>query len=273
MITLVTGTHPADLPQKDGRIQFQQQASISPEISDWLRWMTQPSLDRRLNSATEALQALEHRSLIDNPSLELNRGDWYGNSNNWIRKKPQDEIAPLLSKPSGSKILLTKDENYLEILMPPKGVGTEVVGLTLFTIAWNSFLVMWTGVAVFSVPFGINIFFALFSLPFWGAGINLAWLILSTVFRRVRLCVNQQQIWQTSEIFGFKYKHPRPSLRQDISKLELEYLGNTSRLVIWAGTHKYELNSYGHITDSELEWLAHELSDWLQLPIQVNQLP
>lgn len=236
--------------------------------------MTEPSLDRRLNSAAEALQALEHPLLTDNPLLELNRDNWYGNGDTRIRKKPQDEIAPLLiRKPSGSKILLTKDDNYLEILMPRKGVGTEVVSLTLFAIAWNSFLVMWTGVAVFSVPFGINIFFALFSLPFWGAGINLAWLILSTVFRRVRLCVNQQQIWQTSEIFGFKYKHPRASLRQDISKLELEYLGNTSRLVIWAGTHKYELNSYGHITDSELEWLAHELSDWLQLPIQVNQLP
>lgn len=267
---MVTGTHPADLPQKDGRIQFEQQANISPEFSSWLKWLTEPSLDRRLSSAKEALQALEYPSLNGNPSLKLNRGDWYWNGNNWIRKKQQDKIAPLLiRKPSGSKILLTKDENYLEILMPRKGVGTEVVSLTLFAIAWNSFLVMWTDVAVFSVPFGVNIFFALFSLPFWGAGINLVWQILYTLFGRVRLCINQQQIWQSYEIFGFKSK--RLLLRPDISKLELEYLGDRSRIIIWIGTHKYELGGYGHITYLELEWLAHELSDWLQLPIQVNQ--
>lgn len=246
LITLVTGTHPADLPQKDGRIQFQQQASISPELSNWLRWMTEPSLDRRLGSATEALQTLE-------------------------QPPPKNNTPIFVKKPFGSKISLIKDKDSLEILMPRKGFSGEIVGLTLFAIAWNSFLVMWTGVTIFAVPFGINIFFALFSLPFWGVGTSMVWKILSTLFRRVRLCVNQQQIWQTSEIFGFKYKHPRPSLRQDISKLELEYLGNTSRLVIWAGTHKYELNGYGHITEPELEWLAHELGDWLKLPIQVNQ--
>src|SRR4028118_1167102 len=59
LIALVTGTHPANLPQKDGRIQFEQAANLSPAFADWLRWMTQPSLDKRLTSAVEALQALE----------------------------------------------------------------------------------------------------------------------------------------------------------------------------------------------------------------------
>lgn len=247
LVTLVTGTHPADLPQKDGRIQFEQQANISLEFSSWLRWMTEPSLDRRLGSAKEALQALE--------------------------QPPTKNSAPLVvKKPFGSKISLIKDEDSLEILMPSKGFSAEVFGLTLFAIAWNSFLVMWTGVTVFAVPFGINIFFALFSLPFWGAGITMIWQILSTLFRRVRLCVNQQQIWQTSEILGFKSK--RLLLRPDISKLELEYLGDAkSRIIIWIGTQKYELGGYGHVTYLELEWLAHELSDWLKVPIQFNKLP
>src|SRR4028118_1109915 len=59
LIALVTGTHPADLPQKDFQIQFDQAANLSPAFADWLRWMTQPSLDKRLTSAVEALQALE----------------------------------------------------------------------------------------------------------------------------------------------------------------------------------------------------------------------
>ncbi len=248
LITLVTGTHPAELPQKDGRIQFEQQANISPEFSSWLRWMTEPSLDRRLGSAKKALQALE--------------------------QPPAENSAPLVvKKPFGSKISLIKDQDFLEILMPRKGFSAEIVGLTLFAIAWNSFIVMWTGVAVFSVPFGVNIFFALFSLPFWGAGASMIWQILYTLFGRVRLRLDHQQIWQSYEILGFKYKRPHRSLTQDISRLQLEYLGDArSRLIIWAGTQKYELGGYGHITEPELEWIAHELRDWLRVPIQVNQL-
>ena len=249
LVTLVTGTHPADLPQKDGRIQFEQQANISPEFSSWLRWMTEPSLDRRLGSAKEALQALE--------------------------QPPAKNTTPLvIKKPFGSKISLIKDEDSLEILMPRKGFTGEIVGLTLFAIAWNSFLVMWTGVTVFLRFFPISIFFTLFSLPFWGVGTSMVWKILSTLFGRVRLYVNQQQIWQSYEILGFKYKRPRPALRHDIARLELEYLGDArSRLIIWAGTQKYELSGYGYITEPELEWIAHELGDWLKVPIQVNKLP
>jgi serine/threonine protein kinase len=148
LVTLVTGTHPADLPQKDGRIQFEQQANISPELSSWLRWMTEPSLDRRLGSAKEALQALE--------------------------QPPAKNSAPLVvKKPFGSKISLIKDEDSLEILMPRKGFSAEIVGLTLFAIAWNSFVVMWTGVAVFQCLLALTSFLP-YSRYLFGA-LGLAW--------------------------------------------------------------------------------------------------
>ena len=51
LIYLVTGTHPADLPHKDGRIQFEQVANLSPGFTNWLRRMIEPSLDRRFTSA------------------------------------------------------------------------------------------------------------------------------------------------------------------------------------------------------------------------------
>ncbi|HEY9795902.1 MAG TPA: serine/threonine-protein kinase, partial [Leptolyngbyaceae cyanobacterium] len=100
LIALVTGTHPADLPHKDGQIQFEQAVNLSPAFADWLRWMTQPSLDKRLTSAVEALQALE--------------------------QPPQRDIAPIVvSKPTGSKVSLTKDANSLEILIPAKGLNSK----------------------------------------------------------------------------------------------------------------------------------------------------
>jgi serine/threonine protein kinase len=59
LIYLVTGTHPADLPQKDFQIQFEQVVNLSSTLTNWLRWMTEPSLEHRLNSAIQALDLLE----------------------------------------------------------------------------------------------------------------------------------------------------------------------------------------------------------------------
>jgi serine/threonine protein kinase len=240
LIYLVTGTHPADLPHKDGKIQFKQEL-LSPAFAHWLRWMTEPSLDRRLASAQDARQALE---------------------------QPQKDFAPLVvSKPFGSKIKLNKDANSLEILMPRKGFSAEIGTLILFAIAWNTGIALWTSITVFS-PMGINFFFALFSLPFWGSGIGMVGQILSTLFGRVRLYLNQQQISQTYEIFGIPFNRRRSVPIQNINQLELEYLGEVvHKVIIWAGVHKYELAGYSHITEPELDWLASELSDWLGIPI------
>lgn len=241
LIYLVTGTHPADLPHKDGKIQFKQDVNLSPAFAHWLKWMTEPSLDRRLASAQDALQALE---------------------------QPQKDFAPLVvSKPFGSKIKLNKDANSLEILMPRKGFSAEIGTLILFAIAWNTGIALWTSITVFS-PMGINFFFALFSLPFWGSGIGMVGQILSTLFGRVRLHLNHQQISQAYEIFGIPFNRRRSVPIQNINKLELEYLGKAvHKIIIWAGVHKYELAGYSHITEPELDWLASELSNWLGIPI------
>jgi serine/threonine protein kinase len=63
LIYLITGRHPTELPQDDGRIAFEQVINLSPALANWLRWMTQPSLKRRPNSATVALDGLSQLQL------------------------------------------------------------------------------------------------------------------------------------------------------------------------------------------------------------------
>lgn len=63
LIYLVTGTHPADLPQKDFQIQFEQFVNLSSTFTNWLKLMIEPSLENRLNSATEALELLEYNQI------------------------------------------------------------------------------------------------------------------------------------------------------------------------------------------------------------------
>lgn len=250
LIYLVTGSHPADLPQKDFRISFEHLTNLSPAFTDWLRWMTEPSLEKRLSSAVEALAALDDS---------------------------QPRISAL-TKPSGSKIQLTKDRDSLLILIPPSGFQSSMVFAGLFAIAWNSFIFFWTTAAL-AAPFPVNVIFGLFSLPFWGAGFHLASLLLFPLFKSTGLRLTKQEIAFTTKIFGLKF-YQRPSLTQDITKLVYtsshftkDSQGNRfqvpAQLEIWAGVQKYEISINNGIVKSEveLEWLAHELSDWLRIPI------
>ncbi|MBD2741662.1 serine/threonine-protein kinase [Coleofasciculus sp. FACHB-1120] len=263
LITLVTGTHPADLPHKDGRIQFEQAANLSPTLSSWLRWMTEPSLERRLASAQEALLALEEEYLT------------------------VDSAAVAVRKPTGSKVLLINNADFIGIQIPPKGFTSEIRQLCFFAIAWNSFIFVWTSSVLFAAS-GFNLFMVLFSLPFWYAGVSMIWQILFALFGRVYLRIDRQQISLAYELLGLKFNFSRLAQRQDISMLEhtRKYLTTGARgrqvevkprVIIWAGTQNYELASGELVTEPELDWIAYELSQWLRLPITrpitTEQLP
>ncbi|MEH2236807.1 serine/threonine protein kinase [Nostoc sp.] len=254
LIYLVTGTYPADLPQKDFCIQFEQAANLSPSFTNWLKWMIEPSLERRLSSATEAIAALEKPQPINLPTLAV-------------------------GKPDGSKIQLTKNGDSLEIIVPPDGFDSSILFTGLFAIVWNSFILFWT-IGALSAPFPVNIPFALFSLPFWGAGFFMVYKILFHLFGRICLRLNLEQITLTWELFPWKFYRPRASPRQSITKLvyipkhfikdsEGTITAVPAQLDIWVGVKKYQLGGIsGAIkSEAELEWLAYELSDWLGLPI------
>ncbi|BAY38614.1 serine/threonine protein kinase [Nostoc sp. NIES-2111] len=254
LIYLLTGTHPADLPQKDFRIQFEQSVNLSSGLTNWLKLLTEPSLERRLSSAQEALKTLEQPQLLGVGKLAV-------------------------TKPEDSKIQIIKDGDSLEIIIPPVGFRTSIVSTGLFAIAWNSFILSWT-IGALSAPFPINIPFALFSLPFWGAGYFMAYNFLFSLFGSIRLTLNREQITSTRELFGHKLRHRQRSSTESITKLVYTPThlskdlnrGNTpilAQLEIWAGVKKYQLGHNTNIqSEAELEWLAQELSDWLNLPIQ-----
>jgi serine/threonine protein kinase len=54
LINLVTRIEPADLPQQEGRIQFENLTNLSIQLKAWLKRMIQPSLDKRFSSAQVA---------------------------------------------------------------------------------------------------------------------------------------------------------------------------------------------------------------------------
>ena len=74
LIALITKQHPADLPQKDLQLEFEQFTQLSPGFTNWLKWMTHPSLDRRPASFQIAKEVLEKPQQINQYSLPLRQG-------------------------------------------------------------------------------------------------------------------------------------------------------------------------------------------------------
>ena len=258
LIYLVTGTNPADLPQKDFRIQFEQFANISPNFTNWLEQITEPSLEKRFSTATQALIALQQPT---------------------YQPKYKDITALNIGKPAGSKIQLTKNEEILEIIIPPVGFQSSMVFVGFFAIAWNSFILFWT-IGALSAPFPANIPFALFSLPFWGAGFSMIYGIVSSLFGSTKIHIDSQQISLNHQLGKWKIPRRRSLSRENIDKLVYtpKYFTKDSdgdktqvpaKLVIWAGVEKFEfdVNTLSIKSDAELEWLARELSDWLGIEI------
>jgi serine/threonine protein kinase len=254
LIYLVTGVHPAELPQEDLRINFEPKIALSSEFVDWLQWMTEPDLNSRLTSAGRALKALE---------------------------KPIEAIPLIVPKPARSKVKLKKERNCLEIVVPSSyplcfTIASLVLMLFLlsnFFLLSISFIMPAFSIGSFFVRLsaGIAVFFWVFYFVYLSLPLSLQFLIISDA---TRLRLDRKQISLTSNSLGFvPYNLRPPSPRMAICKLRFivdeptESRPHPHRdIQIWAGTQEYKLIT-SHLTDGEIDWIAGELSEWLDLPI------
>ncbi len=252
LIYLATGIHPADLPQKDLQIQFEDKTQLSQDFTQWLKKVLEPSQEKRFNSAKVALEALNNPEQIN-----LSVGNYPG------------------IKPVDTKILFKKNANKIVIIKPEEGWVfssiTKLLSYILSTFVGLCFLMI----------------FRNFPLIGWLISLTIFWLgivqwadFLFEIFGKTRLVINKKRIYLNYEIFGLILKKPRPSLRQDIIKLEytnsflkqdINSRGNFSykeispTIIVWAGNKQYKLTG---MTQTEIDWLLKELSDWLELPFQ-----
>jgi serine/threonine protein kinase len=244
LVYLVTGTHPADLPQKDGRIQFAQLTNLSSEFTQWLQRMTEPSLDNRLSSAEKALEEL-------------------------TQPQPINIIPATFKQPIDSRVLLHKKANELEIVVPAKGLSFGVIFATTFAAFYNFMLIPGTGVALHSLFVDISLLYWIILGCLWLGNYHLVSGIVSHLFKRIRLQVNSQQVSLSHEIFGWNYRHILKANKQSIIALKLiyGYHGDRQYMEIWVGRNKYRLWSHSELTEPEMEWLAQELSACLEIEI------
>lgn len=284
LIHLITGRLPADLPQKNLQIQFEPVANLSAEFSTWLKHLIEPSLEKRFQSARQALEILEKPELLG-------------------------AIALPNQKPNDSKILLSQNEQFIKIVIPPKSfpkrLAIKTRSLQSFSIALVNFILICLTIGslvsllllasiipvlilqqlISSIAIG-NDFLKTLLFNVIKIGIpcliivNVLYAIVDRFFKEKELGITQDKIYLTEKRFGRKINYAS-SPKHHINKLEItqSYIEDDGEgrrkqinpeLIIWAGTQEYKLTD---LTLTEVEWLGRELSDWLRLPLQDRKVP
>jgi serine/threonine protein kinase len=244
LLFLLTGRSPADLPQKRMKLDFRKQVQISPEFADWLERMVEPILEDRFQSAQAALDALQtppiHAALVSQTPLQLSR-----------------------QQPKGSKIRLKQHGDHLAIEIPPADWGSAL-GIGLFALFWNGFLVVWTSGALAAASSGFWIF-PLFSIPFWAIGLSMLWGVVFAIAGTSYLHIDQHTFQIGWTCLGFRHRYQGQT--SDLERIILED-SVTSKghkiidFVLWEGVKKRTFGS--GLTRIEKEWLAEEVSKFVK---------
>jgi serine/threonine protein kinase len=234
LVNLATGISPADLPQFDSRMQFAHLVKLNPGFVRWLQQMTEPNLEYRFSSASDALKALKLNELaISN----INR-----NTNQNIFDTP---------------ILVRKSLDKLKIYIPVKKSAAELIFGGFGLAVWLFFIFASGGTAGHWAGW---LFFIL------GASV-IAWLTLPGYVENHIYFDNQNYEIQW-KLFGVILKKHRG----DVLKIDKVYssltggIGNKKvpEVILAVGVDEY---SFGRLkaglTKEESRYIASEIRNWL----------
>ncbi|MGB3641063.1 MAG: serine/threonine-protein kinase [Rivularia sp. (in: cyanobacteria)] len=273
LIYLMTGMHPANLPQKYGRIQFEL-VNCSEDFASWLKRMIEPVEEQRFSSAKIALQNL-------NQPLS--------NVNDLSSKKPIN-----LKKPFGSKVFIQKNRKGLEIVFPRQTISKLkddliFLGIKLYISAIIlPFLLLTALLFLSTIFYGLGYSISIFSflvalilmiVCFGIFGICIALIVsivddsikaLTNLFQRERLQIDRKKLCLSFDWLCFKSSFIRSISLKKVTKLEKVRIEDDCKWGIVAKTkvNQYKLTSKSDLTEVEIDWLCNELNDYLNLPLE-----
>lgn len=257
LIHLVTGTHPADLPQDDFQVEYKALSHVHPIFASWLQWLTQRNPKQRPQSAQIALQALTAISVTP-PAHAASKWQWDGSK--WICL-PSTRI---IQKPQGSRVSLTKSEDVINIKISNQRKFRDAWCEIFLLVMYSPYIVMLlvgiasSGNIFLQFMFGLLIFGILwfcvkYFMKFWSS---------------IQWRIDRRNMLQGYSLFGWCWQ--RSESRCAIIKVTYHpthYINTAEgrhqvppKLILHAGIREYVLTS---LTEVELEWLAFEINNWL----------
>jgi serine/threonine protein kinase len=255
LIYLLTGTHPADLPQVNGQVKFT--AEISSNFRRWLNKITQPHLDKRFDSAKSAQIALT--------SKDGSYGDFTH------------------LKPAHSQVQLYRDRGKLEIRCRAIQLGMNKKAIDKIRESQTA----WTYLLGFIIAIPCLFCFLPLSIIYYSLIQPLMDLILGKKLIKYQLTIEKEYIhlskynWLTCK-FKTLRKEPRDLIEfvlynpGYVFSKQLDSRGRlmngdkvsiSPQLYILCGDVRYVFSD--RLSQDELWWLGQELSDFLNLELQV----
>ncbi|HEY9297415.1 MAG TPA: serine/threonine protein kinase, partial [Phormidium sp.] len=234
LIHLLTGVTPADLPQKDSRIQFSDRVSVSPSLVSWIEKMTEIGLEKRFSEAREALAALKSGN-IQGANLQI-------------------ETVRKIAQPPDSYIQVSKSATELNIKIPStlvrKPFYCAVRGI-LVLLLLGPMLLGWGG-QNFSIGLGLFTIIASILVKILGQG--------------NKITFNRNYFKLEHQIFGWSYSQQTG----EISKILGTFIYSISeghQIRIRSGNDRrtYFYVFAQNLKEVEAVWLAQEIQDWLNL--------
>ena len=245
LIHLLTGTAPADLPQRNMRIQFSDKVSLSPNFVNWIEVLTQPDVEQRFSTARQALEAL--------------------------RKGNTANSSVLTSKPYGSRIQLNKSFSQLEIKIPRRGLRFSDTFSLLFAIIWYGatiHLTIFAFALIFTSGLGSLILF-LFLPIFFGLFGLIPLSAIFPAFIGIYICFDRNSFMIKWKFINVQYRqlHGKTSAIHNVC-INREPITVNERalfsIAIQAGAQEYKFGAFAPaVAEVERKWLVQEIKDWL----------
>ena len=235
LIHLLTGVTPADLPQKDSRIQFSDRVSVSPSLVSWIEKMTEIALEKRFSEAREALVALKSGN-IQGANLLIAT----------VRK---------IAKPPHSRIQVSKSATELNIKIPSCLVRQPL------TLAMMGILFL-----LLVVPIILSFSLMDFSIIALGLGTIIASLLVKILGNGNKITFNRNYFKLEHQIFGWSYSQQTGEISEILGTF-IYAEGRINQVRIRSGNNR---KSYFYVLATDLKeveaaWLAQEIQDWLNL--------
>ena len=264
LIHLLTGTSPADLPQKNLQIQFSHLISVNPTFICWIQSLTEPDLSQRYSTARLALKDLKAERYLNTPLQKVRQ-------------------------PTGSRIQMWKSPTELKIKISGRGL-LFLVDVLGFGGKWLlaagsimsllSLLFILCGLLLFVVVGLVSLFyhklFILILLMLVGVLIaGNIWLGNNVLYELAKMAskmqlnnlkslgddylhLDQESFVIEKKLFGFCYiRH-----QGQISEIKKVYKIASKRLNIQTNSCNYSLGR--NFTENECNWLAQQIQDWLK---------
>lgn len=245
LIHLLTGTSPADLPQKDSRIQFSDKVSLNPSFVGWIEKMTDIAIEKRYSTARQALDALQFERILTSSPVRFPG----------TRK---------LLKPNGTYIKLNKTEEKLKIIIPAPGLRKltqfSLLGIAFFILFGSVFLTLSTALfasaiasaslatslLIFSIASILTLFIGAYFAIFFG--------------ERTYVYGHRSHFQIERKTGQFNYNRESIDIR-DILGVFLQKEGAIYQINLRSSYRNYWLG--GALGEDESAWLAQEIQDWI----------